>query len=207
MRATVLSESRADEAAYQVLVEAILGSGPIDWAPGLKAREGGWRAALGQLPATIKHLHYQTGVELLVVVVDSDSMPERTAAGGGWQHDRLSQMRASADAALAGLRPAAGRATLRVAVGLAVPTIEGWLLCGRHPHASEAAFVQEHWQLRHRHLRLRLKREVYGTEAPDLQTQTRIACEEAGRLAARLDLLRRDFPFGFGALESDLRAS
>lgn len=71
----MLSESAADDAAVRVLAEAILGQSLQAVLPaGLRTR-GGWPAVLQILPTILKHLHYRTDAEGLVVVVDSDKSP------------------------------------------------------------------------------------------------------------------------------------
>src|SRR5437879_2482985 len=77
MNIALLSESPADEAALRVLVAAVLGARPHFLSPGLRAR--GWPNVAQVLPAVIRHLHFQTDAELLVVVVDSDDSVVHTA--------------------------------------------------------------------------------------------------------------------------------
>ena len=78
MKVALLSESPADEAVLRVLVDAILGE-PAQIAPaGYRAR--GWPNVLQVLPAVIRHLHFNTDVDTLVVTCDSDDTPVHTAA-------------------------------------------------------------------------------------------------------------------------------
>ena len=73
MKVAILSESSADEAAVRILVEAILNqqTEPID----LYLRGHGWSSVRNVLPAVLKHLHYCTQAEALILVVDSDDSP------------------------------------------------------------------------------------------------------------------------------------
>src|SRR6185503_7936085 len=79
----LLSESPADEAALRILVVgAMRSSRPVGFvAPGLRAR--GWPSVAQVLPAVIRHLHFNTKADALVVSVDSDDSvvhtPDRDA--------------------------------------------------------------------------------------------------------------------------------
>ena len=77
MKVALLSESPADEAALRVLVEAVFGARPQFISPGLRAR--GWPNVAQILPAVIRHLHFQTDADLLVVVADADDSVVHTA--------------------------------------------------------------------------------------------------------------------------------
>jgi hypothetical protein len=70
MKLAILSESPADEAALGVLIEAVLGGPYLRVQANLRAR--GWPSVAQVLPAVIRHLHFNTDAEGLVVVVDSD---------------------------------------------------------------------------------------------------------------------------------------
>ena len=71
MKVALLSESPADEAALRVLVAAVLKREPVFVAPGFRAR--GWPNVSQLMPAVLRHLHFNTDTDLLVVVVDSAS--------------------------------------------------------------------------------------------------------------------------------------
>lgn len=204
MKAAVLAESPADEEALWVLVGGLLGVSPKRIG-GPRLRSRGWPAVKQQLGTVVRHLHYQTDAELLVVVVDADD-ELLTVSEGATHHARLRDLRLVRDGTLATLSARPSRSTLRVAVGLAVPCIEAWYLHGEHDHAREAAFAQRTWPLEGRTLRNELKRLVYGTDRPDLRLETERAVSAAKRLAQDLDGLRAAFPFGFGALADDLLA-
>src|SRR5690606_3209125 len=64
MKLALLSESPADEAAIEILVEAVLQEPVERVRPSLRAR--GWPNVLQLLPAVVRHLHFNTNVELLV---------------------------------------------------------------------------------------------------------------------------------------------
>ena len=70
MKLALLSESPADEAALSVLVGYVLGAPFTRVQPTLRAR--GWPSVEQVLPAILRHLHFNTEADGLIVVVDSD---------------------------------------------------------------------------------------------------------------------------------------
>jgi hypothetical protein len=74
MRVAILSESEYDERAVRILIEGILGSS-TETVPVKPVARDGWSSVRIILPAVIRHLHYNTDAEALVVVVDSDDFP------------------------------------------------------------------------------------------------------------------------------------
>ena len=68
LKLALLSESPADEAALRVLVGAVLGPFTVV-PPSLRAR--GWPSVEQVLPPILRHLHFRTEADGLVVVVDS----------------------------------------------------------------------------------------------------------------------------------------
>lgn len=209
MKVAVLSESPADEAAIQVLVEGILGR-PTQTIAFPQLRTRGWRGALNSLPTVFKHLHYRTDAEALVVVVDSDHSPIHNPVhgqlGGKDEKCRLCQLMERVERVQSQLRPRSGRPPLKTALGLAVPAVEAWYRCGLDPRVSEAAWIGGMQSGRYRYTKLQLKKEVYGVEQPPLLLETRRAAEEARRLTQDLGLLESLFQNGFGPLARDIRS-
>ncbi len=207
MKLAVLSESPVDEAVLRVLVEWILDEPLHLVAPALRAR--GWPSVEQVLPPILRHLHFNTDAHGLVVVVDSDDSPVHTEAheAPGHHHPlcRLCRLRAVFRRTLRNLPPARGRAGPLRAAGLAVPAIEAWLLCGRDPGVTEAAWTQGQESGRPPYSRPELKARVYGTVRPGLPQQLRRAVDEIGRHRGDVRRLENDFPLGFGALARDLR--
>ncbi|HRJ48821.1 MAG TPA: hypothetical protein PKY38_15795, partial [Opitutaceae bacterium] len=128
MKVALLSESPADEAAVKVLVEAVLGEPIQQVHPALRAR--GWPNVAQVLPAIIRHLHFNTAAEGLVVVVDSDDSTVHTEAheAPDYFHPqcRLCQLRAVYRQTMKKLpaRKAAGvPAKVLRCVGVAVPRV------------------------------------------------------------------------------------
>ncbi len=211
MNVAVLSESPADEAALRVLVGAVLG-GPLRLvAPGFRAR--GWPNVAQVLPAVIRHLHFNTEAELLAVVVDADDAvvhaPAHDAPGYFHPHCRMCQMRAvfrQTNKKIARApRPRAATGVLR-GVGIAVPAVEAWYLCGRDHTVTEAAWVSGQETGRQPYSRAELKYRVYGTDRPSLPLEIDCALREVERHRRDTRRLEFDFP-GFAALADDVRAA
>lgn len=206
MKVAIVSESLADEAAVRILVGAVLGD-DVE-ALSLRPRSGGWQAVLNVLPAVLKALHYRREAEHLVVVLDSNHSPvHRGPAGEACESSekcRLCIVRGLIRRVLAGVTPLPGLQGIQTAVGLAVPAIEAWYLCGKHPNVSENAWVQALGEHRRPYARNGLKELVYGTSRPSLAWETQRATEEMQRVVEDLGVLEGKFPVGFGALRGDL---
>ena len=207
MKLAILSESPADEAAVAVLVEAVLGHPFTRVQPSLRAR--GWPSVAQVLPSIIRHLHFNTDADGLVVVVDSDDSVVHTAAHDAPQYYhplcRICQLRAIFRQTIKKLPPARGRDRVLRSVGVAVPAVEAWYLCGLEDTVSEQTWIAGQEAGRAPYTRRELKQRVYGTERPTLRHETEIALREARRHAHDLRRLENDFP-GFASLADDLKA-
>jgi hypothetical protein len=207
MKVALLSESPADEAALRVLVEAVLAEGIVLMRPGLRAR--GWPNVAQVLPAILRHLHFNTETEALVVVVDSDDSVVHTAEheAPGYYHPqcRLCLLRGLFRRTQKRFPPLHGRDRVLRGVGIAVPAIEAWYLCGQDPQVTELAWVEGQAQGRPSYTRRDLKWRVYGTDRPGLTFEIQRAVECVRRHQRDLRRLEADFPHGFGALARDLR--
>ncbi|MEY4940806.1 MAG: hypothetical protein RIQ93_2541 [Verrucomicrobiota bacterium] len=206
MKLALLSESPADETALRVLVEAVRGAPVQLVAPGFRAR--GWPNVIQVLPAVIRHLHFNTRADALVVVVDSDDSvvhgEEHEMPGYFHPQCRMCQIRAVFRQATKKLPKANGRDRVLRGVGVAVPAIEAWYLCGRDPSVSEAAWVKGQDSGRLPYTRAELKYRVYGTDRPSLSHEIECALREVERHRRDPRRLEFDFP-GFRALTVDLR--
>lgn len=206
MKLAILSESPGDEAALRVLVEYAVGR-YTQLTPMLRAR--GWPSVEQVLPPILRHLYFQTDADGLVVVVDSDDSPVHTAEHEAptYHHPlcRICRLRAVFRRTLRNLPPRRNDTKVFRAVGLAVPAIEAWLLCGRDETVTEDAWLRGQMGGVLPYTRRELKRRVYGTERPSLPWEIRRAVEEVSRHRGDLRRLENDFPHGFGALVRDLR--
>lgn len=169
LKLAVLSESPADDAAVRILAEAILGQ-PTDTVDPAGLRTRGWPSVLQILPTILKHLHYRTDAEGLVVVVDSDKSPLHRARVEPFEgrecECRRCQLRQAALKTQAELQHKSPRPAIRLAIGVAVPSIEAWFRCGVDPHVSEAAWVQSLQANSFPFTTRSLKRDVYGSDSP-----------------------------------------
>lgn len=208
MKVALLSESPADETALRVLVAAVLREAPQFVAPGFRAR--GWPNVAQLMPAVIRHLHFNTDTDVLVVVVDSDDSvvhgARHDAPGYFHPHCRMCQLRAVYRQTTKKLPKANGRERVLRVVGVAVPAIEAWYLCGRDETVTEAAWTAGQEGGRLPYTRAQLKARVYGTDRPSLPHETVCAVREADRHRQDTRRLEHDFP-GFAALAADLRAA
>jgi len=208
MKVALLSESPADETALRVLVGAVLRATPRFVAPGFRAR--GWPNVAQLMPAVIRHLHFNTDTDVLVVVVDADDsvvhLAEHDRPGYFHPHCRMCQLRAVHRQTTKKLPAAHGRARVVRAIGVAVPAIEAWYLCGRDPTVNEAAWVAGREGGRPPYSRAELKLRVYGTDRPSLPHEITCALQEVERHRHDTRRLEHDFR-GFAALASDLRAA
>ncbi len=208
MKVAILSESPADEAAIRILIDSIIGR-QTQLADTSQFRRGGVTRVFKILPAILKHLHYRTDADALIIVVDSDRTPvhkpEHEQAGGTDEKCRLCKTRQIVGSVLGQLRPVQGRPQIKVAVGIAVPAVEAWYRCGLDPHVTEAAWIASLLSGPFPYTTRSLKEEVYETSRPSLELETRRATEEARRLVQDLQLLERCFPTGFGALADEAR--
>ncbi|MGA9770261.1 MAG: hypothetical protein WBV94_14575 [Blastocatellia bacterium] len=206
MKLAVFSESPADETAIRIIVEAILGAQTEPVAlPSLRTR--GWPSVRNVLPSVLKHLHYHTDAEACIIVVDSDDSSVHQESHKFDDTDeqcRVCQLNTSVNQTLQHVSSVSGRMPLKTAIGLAVPAIEAWYRCGIDPHITEAMLIQGP-EAGSRKLRNQLKRDVYGTDRPSLELETRRAIEEATRLIQNLDMIEHLFPNGFGTLARDVR--
>lgn len=206
MKLAILSESPADEAALRVLIEGVLGE-PVQLVQAsLRAR--GWPSVAQVMPAIIRHLHFNTDAEGLAVVVDADDSVVHTEAhdapGYFHPHCRLCQLRAVHRQTVKKLPPARGRERVLRGVGVAVPAIEAWYLCGREDVVSEVSWLQGQVEGKPPYTRRDLKWRTYGTERPSLMHEIDCALVDARRHARDTRRLEYDFP-GFRSLADDLR--
>ncbi|HLP02012.1 MAG TPA: hypothetical protein VK163_08300 [Opitutaceae bacterium] len=207
MKVALLSESPADEAALRLIAEGVLGE-PVELIqPPLRAR--GWPSVAQVLPVVLRHLHFRTDADGIVVTVDADDTVVHTVEHErpGYFHPgcRLCELRAIVRQTLKHLPPAQGRARLHSAVGLAVPAVEAWYLSGRDDSVGEEAWLRGQARGEPPYTRRELKRRVYGTERPSLPQEIACAEAEVRRHGGDFRRLEFDFPGGFGALAADLR--
>ena len=201
MRVAILSESSADEAALRLLVDAMLGISTVipDGVAPLRSR--GWPAVRNVLPIIAKQLHHSGLADGLVFVADSNHATVIEDDSRNRLRDLL-QMVASLRKEL---KPSAGRAPLKIAVGVASPAIEAWLLCDGRPEISEASWEKGLVDKREPYSKLGLKQLLYGVNKPNLMLETERMIQAANEMAGKIALLETRFPNGFVSLAKELR--
>lgn len=209
MKIAIFSESPENEEAIRIIVECLLGKATeTARLPNLQAR--GWPGVKGSITAVLRHLHYSTEAEALIVVVDSDDSPvhhnNHDQPGGADLKCRLCYLRNEVERIQNQLKPKAGHSQIKVTIGLAVPAIEAWYRAGIDPQVTETAWIQGLQSRRPPYSRNDLKQAVYSTPRPSRQLEQRRGIEEAQRLAQDLNLLEKLFPIGFGSLARSMRS-
>jgi hypothetical protein len=196
MKVAILAESQFDESAYRILLDAIIQNSTQKHYPPLETR--GWHQVIEVLPAAIKHLHYRTDVEGLVVVIDSNHTPLDDTSG----RSRLLKIEKIISETTSKLKPLSSKNTLRVAYGVACPCIEAWLLCPERTDISEHAWEAGISSGREPYAKSQLKQELHGSS----RNIDPIRLIAAARTASeQLSLLNTRFPKGFGTLHNTLR--
>jgi hypothetical protein len=197
----VVSESSVDEASVRTLLVPLVGPTSARDTGLAPLRTRGWGSVPKLLPAFVKQLHYHTVVEAILVVVDSDdSMPHGAHDNDAPDNCRFCLIRSVLEAEISKLTAVPNRPSLMIAVGLCVPAIEAWYLCGIDATVTEAAWINGRESGQRPYTRQELKRRAYGSTTPDVDTQTREALKHAGRLSADLNALGTWFPHGCGTM-------
>ena len=206
MKITIFSESPNDEAALRILVEAILGE-EIEEVPRpntLKSR--GFASVENELPVVINATYYKTDAEGLVVVYDSDDTPvhQKEHPKNEAERCRFCFLERTISSVVRNIKPRPERKPLKIAFGIAVPSIEAWYSCGTNLAVSEDAWKRKLAGETVRYDRTSLKQKVYGAR-PFKRKQIETATNEATRLAENLELLEEAFPEGFGNLMREIK--
>jgi len=211
MKIAIFSESPTDEAALKILIEGILGEEieEIPFPNHLRSRGSG---VPRDVPFVLRAVYYNTEAEFLVVVRDSDDSPihkkEHLEPNNKESEKcRLCDLRRKVNYALESLTPMAGKENFRVAVGVTVPSIEAWLLCGKNPFASEATWInkQKEKGLSTYNDRQNLKIELYGAAVTSREIMIERGTEAAKRLAENIKQLEELFPEGYGEMANEIR--
>jgi hypothetical protein len=209
MKLAVFSESETDDLVIMRLAGALRPEG-VSRVPLPRLRARGWDALLNGVGAVLKHVYFRTDADALAIVADSDNSEVHNlnhgSANVGCRHcilteklDRLQQF----------LPPITGRARLKVAVAVATPSIEAWLLHGTPGAITEQQWIEKRKSGANAYTEIRqLKLNAYG-EAGFRSGDVRIAraLEHAERLAAHIELLAGGFPNSFKPFRDALAPS
>ncbi len=211
MKIAIFSESSTDEAFLKILIEGILGEEieVIPFPNNLKSRGSG---VPRDVPVVLLGVYHNTEAEFLVIVRDSDDSPIHKKEHLEPDNEeakkcRLCDLRQKVKSALENLTPRTGKENFKVAVGVAVPAIEAWLLCGKNPSASEATWINKQKEKRFNTYNDRrdLKIELYGAAMTSSEIKVECGMEAAKRLRQDIEQLEKLFPEGFGSLSNEVR--
>jgi hypothetical protein len=208
MRIGFYCESPADQAAMAVFAEGMLGAPPEPINIDLEARPQ--PAFFTVLDGAFRGVHYNSDAEGLVIVSDCDDADLHNSAHDESGVDsgscRLCKARKIIDKARRQLKPRQGQPPLKVAIGLAVPAIEAWYLCGKHHQVGEASWLMRLSFNQPSFNRRQLKTLAYGTDRPSLEQETECAIREARRIIGNLKTIEDAFPIGFGLMAKEIRS-
>ena len=212
MKIAIFSEFTTDENVLKILVEGIIGE-EIEIVPYPNKLQSRGSGVPRDVPAVLSSVYYNTEAEFLIIVRDSDDTPIHKK-----DHDepnnkeiekcRFCELHKIVESALEHLTHKQGKENFKVAIGVAVPAIEAWLLCGVNPHASEATWInkQKEKGFNLYSNRKKLKAALYGSNISSDKTKVERGMESAKRLAQNIEQLETFFPDGFGSLANEVRS-
>lgn len=206
MKVGILSESDVDEESIRILSEAVL-QRTVEVLQPLRVRTRGWSGVFRDLPRTFKALHWRPDADGMIVVLDSDDTPAHDRAHEEAHFSNTECRACGLYRHINDLRNSlpVRNPPLKLAIGLAVPAIEAWYLCGIDQHSTEGRFTREDSRSLYV-LRRELKEKSYGTYPVPQSVAKQKAVEHCNRLVQSLDLLERQFPIGFGTLVRALKS-
>jgi len=218
MKVAVVSESGVDEAVVQALVRAVLPY-QVEFTT-VRRRAGGVGELLSRFEIIVKQCWYRLAVDGLVCVLDADMTVVHREAASGWEplstrtstvemcgsECRLCRLRRAWNRLFAARHAPHGVFPVRVALGLAVPSIEAWLLADDPRPVSEVQWIALPSD-RKQSLKATLKQRVFG-HTLGFDRQEQIASEKIERLLSTcgIERLKDLFPDGLGALIRDLES-
>jgi len=207
MKIAFFSESLADEAALKIIVAGILGEEieETDLPNTMIQRSSSHVDKL--LPSVINAIHYGSNAEALIVVSDSDDTLVHVQSHEEEENDdcRICKLRKIISETVSKLQEVPGKEIIKVAIGVPVPAIEAWYLCGVNGQVNEVAWIRKQNGGQVPYDRKSLKIELYGSDRPSIETLREKAVESAERLVENLEQLEDFFPQGFGCLTNEVR--
>jgi hypothetical protein len=208
MNVAVFSESPIDEAVLRIFIDGTLGI-QTSSAELFKLRARGWPTILKNIGPVLRHLHYRSLAELLVIVADSNNHELHSAAHHPTPHQNcrhclLESAAAKASQSLQSIQP---WHPIKFAIAVPCPSIEAWLLSVDNRECTEAGWSQRRKDGANSVHEIRqLKKQLYGDETPhSFEQSLDIACERAKRLIPHIDAVARAFPNSFGSLIAAIR--
>lgn len=212
MKIAVFSESRTDEAALKILIEGVLG-GEIEEVPYPNRLQSRGSGVLRDVPAVLRGVYYNTEAEFLVIVRDSDDTPIHKKEhyepdNKEFEVCRYCELHQAVEFTLENLAVKQRKENFKVAVGVAVPAIEAWLLCDVEPYANEAQWInrQKEKAFSTYNDRQTLKAKLYGSNITSSKNMIQCGTQAAEVLARNIKLLENSFPEGFGRMADEIRS-
>jgi|GEM_PF-4293239 len=198
MKVALVTESEADDELLRIILQACLGTETQLHDSRLRVR--GWPGIRNLIPTFLKHLHYLTDVNACAILADADLSPLYPPP-----HDqshpncRMCDIDVQICETQRHLRPRNFSSPLRIAVCLAIPAIEAWLLNIEMPEINEA-WWQQSCQSKpdsamHQR-KLHLKRQLYGTDQPSNRAQITFIREHERAIIRELPRLTAAFSWG-----------
>ena len=210
MKIGIISESPADAAVLEILLNALTHRTHTILPNAVRQRPGGWHGVISAIRAELTNLHYRTDAGGMIAVVDSDDSPlhddSHEAPHSPQPNCRVCQIIKDINDTRQKLK---GRPvnSVNVAVGLAVPALEAWLLFDQDPHIAEARYERDlATGVNLKNARMDLKRRLYRTTAPQRHVELDIATQAANRISLDLAALETAFPKGFGRFARQIRS-
>lgn len=204
MNVAIFSESSIDDAALRLLIDTLYGT-PTEPVP-LTLRSRGW-PILPLLPAVIKHLHFHTDADALVAVVDSDNTPLHSPdhESTPMPECRLCAIRQAINVTLSHLPTRNHKPTLRVAIGIASPAIEAWLLAKENSGINENTWSRGLQSGEPPYTTAQLKLWARQAVPPNTNPSEHHVIQLMKEAISRIEHLERSFPIGLGSLASAIR--
>lgn len=208
MIVATIGESAVDDAVYRVLVDRVVGA--QTQPPKLKAfrRRSGNPLTESFLRAVLAECHYHTDVFGVVIVIDGNGSPPHQDSPSQIRCDPKCKFCNGQSAARDLLSSFKARhiPPLRIAIGVAYPSIENWLLFGRIGGCSEFEWFRE----RESNLgaapnRVRTMKDSLDLGFKAEADRIRDCVAHAQRIGENLTAFEANFPIGFGLLAKELR--
>jgi hypothetical protein len=198
MKISVLAESGNDAGIMAELATEVLG-GPVELIdPHFEM--SGWNMIPSVLPAVIKHLHFRSEADGLIILADSN----HSSLLPGAPKNRREELSILAAKTVEGLGVRHGRPRIRVAVAVAAPALEAWLLFHRYSEINESAWERGLVEKNDPYTKTLLKQRLYSVQRPSRDVMAMRRLEAAKEVKSRIHELRSRFPNGFGSFFEDI---
>ncbi|MBL8879748.1 MAG: hypothetical protein JNG88_11570 [Phycisphaerales bacterium] len=203
-----IGESAVDDAIYRVFIDALLGT--PSQPPPLKSfrRRSGDPFAGKFLGSILAECHYHTGAIGVVIIVDGNGSPihqELSTSEHCASKCRVCEGRSKTREVVSSFRSRLA-APLRVALGVAYPPIENWLLFGRSKGYSESEWSRKlHTNPGSSPNHVKELKEALDMRFKVEADRIRDGVNHAQKVIEDLDAFEAAFPMGFGLMAAEIR--